>query len=162
MSQYFGVPSPWQVGLIANETGRMVPDVAFAASPNNDGYLACSQSDTTATYGTDCASGFWSSTGYIGENVYGGTSASTQAFGGLLTLMVQRQGTGYGFGNLNPILYGFPTTNPSVFNQYTYLGDATPAITLCPAFTVAAKRSGPGCVTSGTSGTMTRPRLATT
>ena len=47
VSLYFGLPT-WQAGLISNQTGRMVPDIAFAASPNHDGYLVCSQSDTTA------------------------------------------------------------------------------------------------------------------
>ncbi len=151
VSQYFGLPT-WQAGLISGQTFRMVPDIAFAASPNNDGYLVCSQSDTTTTYGTDCANdSFWSSNGYIGENVYGGTSASTQAFGGLLTLMVQKQGTGYGFGNINPTLYNLAanaTSYAAVFH------DITTGNNIVPCVPSQQNAPDPGCVTSGTTGTM--------
>ena len=148
-SLYFGLPA-WQAGLISNQTGRMVPDIAFAASPNHDGYLVCSQSDTTTEYGTDCANdSFWSSKGYIDESVYGGTSASAQAFGGLLTLMVQAQGTGKGLGNINPTLYGL-ATNPSVFNQYTYLNNITPGNNSVPCNPSVPGAPDPGCVNSTT------------
>ena len=75
-----------------------MPDVAFTASAEHDGYLVCSQDDTTAQTGTDCATGFVSSTGYIGQNVCGGTSAATPSFAGMLTLLVQKYGNGQGLG----------------------------------------------------------------
>ena len=86
-------------------SGRFVPDVAFAASPNHDGYLTCSQADDSAEYGNDCQDGFLSSVGTAGYqywDVIGGTSASTPSFAGMLTLLVQKYGA---FGNINPKLY---------------------------------------------------------
>ena len=148
-SLYFGLPA-WQAGLISNQTGRMVPDIAFAASPYHDGYLVCSQSDTTTEYGTDCANdSFWSSNppGYIGQNVYGGTSASAQAFGGLLTLMVQAQGTGYGLGNINSTLYNL-AANPS--NYAAVFHDITTGNNLVPCNPSLQGAPDPGCVNGET------------
>jgi len=119
VSLYYPQPA-WQNALISGQTtGRMVPDVAFAASPNHDGYLICSQDDTTTKYGTDCATGFVSSKGYI-DNVYGGTSAGAPSFAGMLTLLAQKRGAG--LGNINPALYNLasdPTTYAAVFHDVT-------------------------------------------
>jgi subtilase family serine protease len=119
VSLYYPQPT-WQNGLISGQTsGRMVPDVAFAASPNHDGYMICSQDDATAKYGTDCATGFVSSQGYI-DNVYGGTSAGAPSFAGMLTLLAQKHGAG--LGNINPTLYNLassPTTYAAIFHDIT-------------------------------------------
>jgi subtilase family serine protease len=114
VSLYNTLPK-WQPNL--GLAMRMVPDVAFAASPYHDAYLTCSADNNSTKIGTDCASGFVSSNGYFDE--VGGTSAATPSFAGMLTLLVQMQGTGIGLGNINPKLYGYATTNPSVFHDIT-------------------------------------------
>jgi subtilase family serine protease len=134
LSEYYGQPA-WQPNMGA--TGRMVPDVAFAASPYHDAYMTCSADNDSTEIGTDCASGFVSSNGYFDE--VGGTSAATPSFAGMLTLLVQVQGTGKGLGNINPTLYGYATTNPSVFHDITSGNSIIPC-------TVEAKD--PGCTGS--------------
>lgn len=83
----------------SNFTGtamRFVPDVAFAASPNHDGYLYCTQNFTSETNpadttGSTCVDGFRISTD--GDlSIIGGTSASSPSFAGLMTLLVQKYG----------------------------------------------------------------------
>ena len=79
--------------------------------------------------------------------MYGGTSASTQAFGGLLTLMVQTQGTGYGFGNINPTLYNLaanPTNYAAVFH------DITTGNNIVPCNPSLQGAPDPGCVNGET------------
>ncbi len=59
VSLYYAQPS-WQP-TPANYTGisgRFVPDVAFTASPDHDGYLTCSADNTSALTGIDCAQWF--------------------------------------------------------------------------------------------------------
>lgn len=101
----------WQNGLVSGQTSwRMIPDVAFAASANHDGYLVCSTGDDSTKYGNYCSSGFLSTGGTSGEkipDVYGGTSAATPSFAGMLTLLVQA--TGSGLGNINEKLYPLAT-----------------------------------------------------
>jgi subtilase family serine protease len=107
----------WTPADYSGASGRFVPDVAFAASPNHDGYLTCSQVDNSSTYGTSCTSGFVSSAGYL--FLGGGTSAGTPSFAGMLTLLTQKYGP---LGNINPLLYSLasnPTTYASVFHDIT-------------------------------------------
>jgi subtilase family serine protease len=75
----------WQKGIPgANSNGmRAVPDVALTAA-SHDGYLI---SENGAWYAVS------------------GTSASSPAFAGIMSLVVQRQG-GVGQGSANPALYG--------------------------------------------------------
>jgi subtilase family serine protease len=138
VSLYYGQPS-WQNGLVSGQTsGRMAPDVAFAASPNHDGYMYCSSEDNSTEYGTTCASGFLSSDGYF--FYVGGTSAGTPSFAGILTLLVQKYGN---LGNINPTLYALAadaTTYKAVFHDITS-GNNVVACTV--------KTSDTGCPSSG-------------
>ena len=49
MSLYYAQPG-WQPapGNYSGASGRFVPDVAFAASPNHDGYMYCSSADNSS------------------------------------------------------------------------------------------------------------------
>jgi subtilase family serine protease len=110
VSQVYALPS-WQLAP-SNYTGtmmRFVPDVSFSASADHDGYLVCS--------GGNCNNGFRSTNGSL--TPYGGTSASTPSFAGLVTLLVQKYGK---LGNLNPAIYGLAknaSTYASVFHDVT-------------------------------------------
>ena len=67
-STFFTKPV-WQTGVgVPNDGQRDVPDIAFTASPNTDGYLICSQSS--------CASGYRSAQLAYTFDVIGGTSGS--------------------------------------------------------------------------------------
>jgi subtilase family serine protease len=138
LSMYYPQPT-WQNGLISGETsGRMVPDVAFAASPYHDGYLTCSQADNSTKYGNDCATGFLSTKNYW--DVMGGTSAATPSFAGMLTLLVQKYGN---LGNINLKLYQLAansTTYASVFNDITSGNNDVPC---------TVETSDTGCPSSG-------------
>jgi len=111
--------------------GRFVPDVAFAASPNTNGYMFCSQEENSAQYGTMCANNsFWSSAS--GNNsvfyVIGGTSAGTPSFAGMLTLLTQKYGPQ---GNLNPTLYNMAlntATYATVFHDITSGNNEVPCV----------------------------------
>jgi len=89
----FGFPKPmWQAGSGVPADGvRDVPDVAMSASANHDGYIICD--------GGSCASGVGNS-----PSVFGGTSASTPVFAGIVTLLNQAV-AGTGLGNINQKLY---------------------------------------------------------
>src|SRR5271165_6535013 len=106
-SQFFSKPS-WQTGTgVPNDGARDVPDVAFPASADHDGYLVYT-SDGVVT----------------GWNVIGGTSASAPAFSGVLTLLNQYLvSNGYqsssGLGNINSSLYPLASSTPSAFHDIT-------------------------------------------
>jgi subtilase family serine protease len=92
-----GFPKPsWQVGTgVPSDGVRDVPDVAFAASANHDGYLFCSASN-----GANCANGIAT------NEVVGGTSASTPLFAGMVVLLNQKLANNPpGAGNINSNLY---------------------------------------------------------
>jgi hypothetical protein len=106
VSQLFPAPS-WQTGLA---TMRSIPDLAFAASANHDGYLIC--------WPTTCANGFQSASG--GVLIEGGTSAAAPLFAGIMALVDQelsplspRQ------GNINSRLYDMAQSSlyDSVFHD---------------------------------------------
>ena len=140
VSVYYPQPT-WQNGLISGETsGRMVPDVAFAASPNHDGYLTCSQADDSTQYGNDCATGFLSTQNYW--DVIGGTSAGTPSFAGMLTLLAQKYGN---LGNINPTLYQLAATSQyaTIFHDTTSGNSTVPCI---------VEISDVGCPSSGSFG----------
>jgi uncharacterized protein (TIGR03437 family) len=100
-SAFFLKPS-WQTGTgVPNDGARDVPDIALAASPNHDGYLVYSG-------------------GTLG--VFGGTSAGTPVFAGMIALLNQylvRSGGAAGAGNINPRLYTLAQTSPAVFHDVT-------------------------------------------
>ena len=133
VSLYYPQPTTANSGWVqptpsnySGASGRFVPDVAFAASPNHDGYLTCSSGDNSSTYGNDCTTGFLSSENYW--DVIGGTSASAPSFAGMLTLLVQKYGN---FGNINPTLYRLAansTTYAAVFHDITSGDNLTPCL----------------------------------
>jgi uncharacterized protein (TIGR03437 family) len=76
---------------------RLLPDVAFAASPDHDGYFTFENG---------------------GVIINGGTSASTPVFAGIVLLLNQYLGTN-GLGNINPSLYKMASTYSNVFHDVT-------------------------------------------
>lgn len=131
-----GFPQPtWQTSLSVPNlpTGdghlRWVPDVSLFASPNFPGYIFCTPQDPfpssgTPTYTSTCDPG--GNTGisnalnnFPSPSVIGGTSASTPAFAGMVTLLNQSLG-GTGLGNINTVLYKLAQNKSNgVFHQPT-------------------------------------------
>ena len=143
ISTFFAQPS-WQAGLVSGQTShRLVPDIAFAASADHDGYLICSTDDNSTKYGPDCAKGFLSGpvggSYFFGGNIYGGTSASSPSFAGMLTLLVQKYGKQ---GNINTTLYPLAASS----GNYSTIFHAVSGNNITPC-TVAS--SDPGCPSSG-------------
>jgi pro-kumamolisin-like protein len=143
VSTLYALPS-WQ-SAPGNYTGsatnmRYVPDIAFSASADHDGYLVCTQNFTSKTNAADstgstCVNGFRDpALGVSGEpdsdlTIYGGTSASAQVFSGLMTLLVQAYGKQ---GNISPTLYSLaknPTTYAQVFHDTTTGNNIVPCTT---------------------------------
>lgn len=94
----------WQTGAgVPADNARDVPDIAFAASPQHDGYLVYTGGQT---------------------QVYGGTSAPTPSFGGMVSLLNQYLVTNGvqavpGLGSINPKLYALAQSAPSAFHDIT-------------------------------------------
>ena len=118
-----------------------MPDVAFAASPDHDGYMTCSQAITRRSMATIARTA--SSSSGTGSSLIlsvlraGGTSAATPSFAGMLTLLEQKYGN---LGNINPTLYNLALTHPSVFHDITSGNNIVPC-------TVSQRLHGPGCTT---------------
>jgi len=135
-SLFFSKPT-WQTGTgVPADGARDVPDLSFAASPNHDGYLICSEDGgTTGGLQSSCSSAFRDNTGHY--TVVGGTSVAAPTFSAILALINQQAGSP-GLGNVNPTLYGFAASNPSVFHDVT-VGNNKVACTSgtvnCPAGT---------------------------
>ena len=134
-STLFSKPS-WQAGLGVPADGqRDVPDLAFTASADHDGYLACSQSS--------CVNGYRKSDGTL--TVIGGTSAAAPTFAGLVTLIVQKANQRQ--GNVNPILYQLAANAPNAFHDIT-TGDnlvpCQPNSKDCPGSGMIGFSTGPG------------------
>ncbi len=109
VSTFFTKPV-WQTGVgVPNDGQRDVPDIAFTASPNTDGYLICSQSS--------CASGYRSAQLAYTFDVIGGTSAPTPSFAGIVALINQKLGSNQ--GNINPTLYSQAASAPWAFHDIT-------------------------------------------
>ena len=112
-SVYYAKPS-WQVAAGVPADGkRDVPDVAFAASPDHDGYL------------------FYSA-GSLGA--VGGTSVPTPAFAGVLGLLNQyllAKGAiaRAGLGNINPALYHIAQSANTVYHDITSGNNIVPCTT---------------------------------
>jgi len=121
----------WQAGIgVPTDGYRDVPDLAFAASSNHDGYILC-----MANY---CINSWASSTGTTFHT--GGTSAATPVFAGIMALVDQKQGTGQ--GNVNPAIYALARTNYStVFHDITTGTNS-----------VACVKGSPNCPSGGTMG----------
>jgi len=131
VSQIYNLPT-WQSDYTgANK--RYVPDVSFAASPDHDGYLVCTQvfptgaTSPTQTLGSSCVTGFRYSDN--GLSAFGGTSAGAPSFAGVVTLLVQKYGK---LGNLNPTLYTLasnPASYAAVFHDITTGNNQQPCTT---------------------------------
>lgn len=105
-SALFARPA-WQTGPgVPNLNARLVPDISFTASWDHDAYVVIRDADTMG---------------------YGGTSAGTPFFAGVLALLNQqvvKSGVQPkpGLGNINPRLYQLAQTTSRVFHDIT-LGD---------------------------------------
>jgi subtilase family serine protease len=126
-------PKPsWQTGTgVPTANVRYVPDIAFAASVDHDGYLTCTPGFCVA------GNGFRD-----GNNTYlsvvGGTSAGVPVFAGIMALVNQQSGGSQ--GNFNPSLYSLAASTPSIFHDVT-TGDnkvpCTSGTTNCPSGTTS-------------------------
>jgi hypothetical protein len=106
-------PKPsWQTGTgVPNDGARDVPDIAFAASPNHDGYLMCEGDGLTY-----CQSGgFRDSSSDL--DVVGGTSAATPSFAGIIALLNQKLGGSQGL--INPTIYSLASVSTDAFHDIT-------------------------------------------
>jgi uncharacterized protein (TIGR03437 family) len=107
---------PWQTGLgVPNNGARNVPDIALAASPNNDGYMV---------YTSDCAPGTRGVCPAGAQAIFGGTSAGTPSFAGIVALLNQYlvstgAQTAPGAGNVNPRLYSLAQAGTGAFHDVT-------------------------------------------
>ncbi|HEY3835633.1 MAG TPA: S53 family peptidase, partial [Bryobacteraceae bacterium] len=106
----FAAPS-YQTGAgFPNNGFRNVPDVSLTASADHDGYIMC-------VAPTNCPSN-WRSLGEgSGYTVVGGTSASVQVFGGILTLINHYLASSglqskAGLGSANQALYWLAQNSP--------------------------------------------------
>ena len=104
----------WQAGItgMPNDNKRDIPDVSlFASNGSNDSFYIICQKDFTGANSCDLNSPFNAFTGV------GGTSASVQAFAGIMALINQSQATGPNpsprQGNANYILYKLYKQNPT-------------------------------------------------
>ena len=97
----------WQAGVgVPNDGARDVPDLAFAASPDHDPYLICSDGK--------CVNGFRNTDTYL--DTVGGTSCGAPSFAGIMALMVQALGAQ---GNINPHLYTLAASSKDAFHDIT-------------------------------------------
>src|SRR5579883_1258924 len=109
-------PKPaWQVAPgVPNDKARDVPDIAFSASADVDGYLTCVLGN--------CVNGYRASDGTL--SISGGTSVGAPTFAGIVALINQM--TNSRQGNVNPTLYHIANTNRLVFHDITQGGNAVP------------------------------------
>jgi subtilase family serine protease len=125
-SAFFAKPA-WQLvnttglGNTPNDDSRDVPDIAFNAGANHDGYIICSQGS--------CTNGFLSSSNTL--DVFGGTSFVAPTFAGLVAVIEQKLSVTpvtAGIGNVNPVLYGLANgpTYSSIFHDITTGNNSVP------------------------------------
>ncbi len=113
----------WQQGSgVPADTSRDVPDVAYAAAANHDGYLYCvfgSCTNSGFSYTTTSTTG----TSVTNYEVAGGTSFAAPIFAGTLALVEQK--TGGKLGNANPTIYGLANSTylNTVFHDKTAGGN---------------------------------------
>ncbi|HEV3196522.1 MAG TPA: protease pro-enzyme activation domain-containing protein [Bryobacteraceae bacterium] len=107
-SIFFTKPA-WQTGPgVPNDGFRDVPDVAFSASADHDGYIV-------AVNGA--------------LQIFGGTSVATPVFAGMISLLNQSQvanGAKSGLGNINPTLYALAQSSPNAFHDVTVGNNIVP------------------------------------
>jgi subtilase family serine protease len=115
-SIFYSKPA-WQTGPgVPNDGARDVPDVSLPASPDHDGYYF-----------------------YAGGkmSVVGGTSVSTPAFAGIVTLLNQYLVTNGiqvkpGLGNINPTLYHLAAGANTAFHDITAGNNVVPCAAASP------------------------------
>ena len=123
-SQFFSKPA-WQEGPgVPNDGARDVPDVAmFSMNAQSDGtevaYLSCTDGD--------CA------TGINSADQWGGTSAATPVFAGIVTLLNQYLVSTNtlaqpGLGNINPQLYLLAQNSSDAFHDITQGNNIVPCV----------------------------------
>ena len=127
----------WQAGSgVPNDGFRDVPDLAFTASPQHDGYLECS--------GGDCVTGFRDSSSNL--DVIGGTSAAVPGLAGIIALLNQKMNASQ--GNINQTLYTVASFSSDAFHDITAGSNQVPckaASPDCPAAGgVLGYTAGPG------------------
>jgi hypothetical protein len=139
-------PKPsWQTGVagIPADNFRDVPDISLNASPDHDGYLYCTQVQTTGSgtnYVSSCQANSFriSDAGQQDNNdltAAGGTSFAAPSFAGLLAIIEQKLASGGGLGNINPLLYTLAanaTTYASAFHDITTGNNQVPCTTGSP------------------------------
>ena len=112
------IPLPsWQSGPGFATNGRNVPDIAFAASANHDGYLICEPAGLLP-YCYD--NSFADELGVY--DIVGGTSAAAPLFAGVMALVNQRLSPlSPRQGNVNPRMYALAesATHGTVFHDIT-------------------------------------------
>jgi subtilase family serine protease len=129
-SGVFPKPS-WQ--SVNSGSYRGIPDIAFAASSDHDGYALC-----TPGY---CTNGFGNSNTF---SIGGGTSAAAPLFAGMLSVTEQMLGSSV--GNINPDLYAIANSSyATVFHDITTGNNIVP----CDGDT-----TGCSSITAGVNGTM--------
>jgi subtilase family serine protease len=117
ISTLFAKPS-WQSGIGVPADGqRDVPDVAFSASADHDGYLYCSNGS--------CVTGFRDANNNL--SVVGGTSAGSPSMAGIVTLLNQKIGSR--LGNVNPTLYTIAASSSTAFHDVTTGNNMVPCTT---------------------------------
>jgi subtilase family serine protease len=137
-SIYFPKPG-WQTGTgVPSSDQRHVPDIAFSASANHDGYLVCSRDATTSE--PSCVNGFRKTNDDL--TVFGGTSAGVPVFAGIVALINQAANTPNGQGNVNYILYPLAAHFPPAFHDVTSGDNIVPCRTTPPP-------ASPDCPTTG-------------
>jgi len=116
-----GYPKPsWQTGTgVPNDQARDIPDVAFLAGDGFYGafWAVCDGStegfnDVGDSGTANCVA---DSTGDFYADGFGGTSAATPAFAGIMALVVQK--TGERQGQAAPILYTLAQSTPTAFHD---------------------------------------------
>jgi hypothetical protein len=159
LSQVFSKPS-WQVGNgVPADASRDVPDIAFNAAANHDGYLVCVLGSCTSnTFG-------FTSGGVVNYDVFGGTSVSTPSFAGILALLEQKLSS-KGLGNVNPNIYGLANSTyaSTVFHEKTVGGtNAVPcsagSIDCSPGYPNYYAAGGLACPANSCSGTIGYPAI---
>ncbi|MGH9610022.1 MAG: S53 family peptidase, partial [Bryobacteraceae bacterium] len=126
----------WQAGSGVPADGlRDVPDIAFTASPDHDGYLVCSGDGASGSKSVpDCTNGFRAANQDL--DVVGGTSAPVPAFAGIVALLDQQSGRQ---GNVDANLYSLASLSTDVFHDITQGTNIVP----CQAGSTDCPTTGP-------------------
>ncbi|MGH9712565.1 MAG: S53 family peptidase [Candidatus Acidiferrales bacterium] len=135
MSGIYSKPS-WQTALTPADGKRDLPDVSLFAGAGLVGsfYVVCQQDADTNNAACDLNSPFQN------FSAVGGTSVSTQAFAGIMAIVLQKNSPNAGLGLINPTLYTLAggqipancnSTNPAancIFNDVTIGTNSVPCL----------------------------------